>query len=53
MLGYHSLVNLKTIIKTNTIQDNPVTKTNVKLMEHLFGPDIPSDIPPIKCKSTR
>ena len=31
-LGYPSVVNLKTIIKMNMIQDNPVTKSNMKLM---------------------
>ena len=49
MLGYPSVVELKTIIKTNAIWDNPVTKSNAKLMEHLFGPDIPT----IKGKTTR
>ena len=48
-LGYPSVVNLKTIIKINVIQDNPVTKSDVKLMEHLFGPNIPT----IKGKTTR
>ena len=42
MLGYPLVVNLKTLIKTNIIQDNLVTKSNLKLMEHLFGPDIPT-----------
>ena len=41
-LGYPLLVNLKTIIKMNMIQDNPVTESNLKLMECLFGPDIPT-----------
>ena len=44
MLGYPSVVNLKTIIKTNVIQES-----DVKLMEHLFRPDIPT----IKGKTTR
>ena len=48
-LGYPSVVNLKTIIKMNVIQDNLVTETDVNLMEHLFGPDIPT----IKGKTTR
>ena len=48
-LGYPSLVDLKTIIKTNSIRDNPVTESDVKLMERLFGPDIPS----VKGKTTR
>ena len=42
VLGYPLVVNLKTIIKMNMIQDNLVTESNVKLMEHLFGPDIPT-----------
>ena len=41
-LGYPLVVDLKTIIKTNVIQDNPVTKSNIKLMEHLFRPNIPT-----------
>ena len=49
MLGYPLVVNLKTIIKTNVIWDNLVTKSNVKLMECLFRPDIPT----IKGKTTR
>ena len=49
MLGYPLVVNLKTIIKMNVIQDNPVTESDVKLMEHLFRPDIPT----IKGKTTR
>ena len=48
-LGYPLVVNLKTIIKTNAIQDNPVTESDLKLMEHLFGPDIST----IKGKTTR
>ena len=48
-LGYPLVVNLKTIIKTNTIQDNPITESDIKLMEHLYGPDIPT----IKGKTTR
>ena len=47
-LGYPSVVNLKTIIKMNAIQDNPITECNVKMMEHNFGPDIPT----IKGKTT-
>ena len=49
VLGYPLVVNIKTIIKTNAIQDIPVTKSDLKLMEHLFGPDIPT----IKGKTTR
>ena len=48
-LGYPSVVNLKTIIKTNMIWDNPVTESDIKLMEHLYGPNIPT----IKGKATR
>ena len=48
-LAYPSVVDLKTIIKMNAIQDNPVTKSNIKLMEHLNGPDIPT----AKGKTTR
>ena len=42
MLGYLLVVNLKTIIKTNMIWDNPITKSKVKQMEHLFRPNIPT-----------
>ena len=48
VLGYPSVVNLKTIIKMNAIWDNQVTKSDVKLMEHLFRPDIPT----VKGKTT-
>ena len=48
-LGYPLVVDLKTIIKTNAIWDNPVTKSNLKLMECLFRPDIPT----VKGKTTR
>ena len=48
-LGYPLVVDLKTIIKMNSIQDNPVTKSDIKLMECLYGPDIPT----IKGKTTR
>ena len=41
-LGYPSVVNLKTIIKMNAIQDNPIAESDIKLMEHLYGPDIPT-----------
>ena len=49
VLGYPSVVNLKTIIETNITWNNLVTKSNLKLMEHLFGPDIPT----VKGKTTR
>ena len=48
VMGYPSVANLKTIIK-NVIWDNLVTESNLKLMECLFGPDIPV----IKGKTTR
>ena len=48
-LGYHSVVDLKTITKMNMIQDNPITKSDIKLMECLYGPDIPT----VKGKTTR
>ena len=48
-LGYPSVVDLKTIIETNVIWDNPITKSDVKLMECLFRPDIPA----VKSKTTR
>ena len=48
-LGYPSVVDLKTIIKTNLICNNPITESDIKLMEHLFGPDIPT----VKGKTTR
>ena len=42
VLGYPLVINLKTIIKMNMIQDNLLTESDVKLMEHLFRPDIPT-----------
>ena len=48
-LGFPLVVNLKTTIKTNVIQDNPITESEIKLMEHLYGPNIPT----IKGKTTR
>ena len=48
-LGYPLVVNLNTIIKTNMIWDNPITGSNVKLMECLFRPAIPT----VKDKTTR
>ena len=48
-LGYPLVVNLETIIKMNAIQDNPVTESNIKLMECLYGPNIPN----VKDKTTR
>ena len=48
-LGYLLVVDLKSIIKTNAIWDNPITKSDIKLMEHLFGPDIPT----VKGETTR
>ena len=49
MQGYPSVVDLRTIIKTNAIWDNLVTESDWKLMEHLFGPDIST----VKVKPTR
>ena len=48
-LGYPLVVNLKTIIKMNANWDNPITESNIKLMECLYGPDIPT----VKGKTTR
>ena len=48
-LGYPLVVDLKKIIKTNTIWDNPVTESDIKLMQCLYGPDIPT----IKGETTR
>ena len=48
-LGYPLVVDLKTIIKTNMIQDNPVTESNIKLMECLYRQNIPT----MKGKTTR
>ena len=48
-LGYPSVVDLKTIIKMNATWKNPITESNIKLMECLYGPDIPT----VKCKTTR
>ena len=49
VLGYSLVVDLQTIIKMNVIWDNSITKSNVKLMQCLFRPDIPT----IKGKTTR
>ena len=49
MLGYPLEVDLKTIIKMNAIQENPITESDLKLMECLFGPNIPT----VKGKTTR
>ena len=43
------VVDLKTIVKTNTFQDNPIPQSDIKLMEHLYGPNIPT----VKGKMTR
>ena len=48
-LSCPSVVDLKTIIKMNAFQDNPVPESNGKLMECLFRPDIPT----VKGKTTR
>ena len=48
-LGYPLVVDLKTIIKMNVIQDNPATESDIKLMECLYGPNIPT----VKGKTTR
>ena len=48
-LGYLSVVDLMTSLKQNEIQDNPVTESDIKLREHLYGPNIPTII----CKTTR
>ena len=48
-LHYPLVVDLKTIIKMNAIHDNPITKSDIKLMECLYGPDIPT----VKGKTTR
>ena len=48
-LHHPSVVNLKTIIRTNMIQDNPITKSDIKLIEFLYGPDTPT----VKGKTTR
>ena len=41
-LGYPLVVGLKTIIGMNAILDNPITESDIKLMERLYGPDIPT-----------
>ena len=38
------MVDLKTIIKMNAIQDNPITESDTKLMEGLYRPNIPTII---------
>ena len=48
-LGYPLVVDLKSIIKTNVIQDNPIIESNIKLMECLYEPDTPN----VKRKTTR
>ena len=45
VLGYPLVVNLKTIIKMYVIWDNPITKSDVNLMEFLFRPNIPMPTP--------
>ena len=47
--GYSLVVNLKTIIEMSVIWDNLITKSDVKLIEHLFEPDIPT----VEGKTTR
>ena len=47
-LSYPSGVDLNTI-KTNVIWDNPITKSDINLMECLYWPDVPT----IKGKTTR
>ena len=42
VLGYPLVVDLKTIIKMNAIQENTVTESDLKLMECLFGPAVPT-----------
>ena len=49
VLGYPLVVDLKTIIKMNVIWDNPITESDIELMEHLYRPNIPT----IKGKTTR
>ena len=48
-LGYPLVVDLKSIINTNVIQDNPIIESNIKRMECLYGPDIPT----VKGETTR
>ena len=48
-LGYPLVVDLKTIIKMNVIRDNPITESDLKLIKHLYGPNIPT----VKGKNTR
>ena len=48
-LGYPWVIDLKTIIKMNVIWDNPITESNIKLMECLYGPNIHT----VKGKTTR
>ena len=43
------MVDLKTIIKMDAVWDNPVTESDINLMEHLYGPNIPT----VKGKTTR
>ena len=48
-LGYPLVVDIKTIIRMNVIWDNPITVSDIKLMECLYGPDISTK----KGKTTR
>jgi hypothetical protein len=48
-IGYPSVDNLKHIIRMNLIKNCPVTTTDVKVAEEIFGPDIAT----LKGKSTR
>ena len=49
MLGYPLVVDLMTVIEMNVICNNPVTKSNSKLIKCLFR----SDIPTMKGKTMR
>jgi hypothetical protein len=49
MHGTPSINDFKTILRINTITNNPVTTKDIKIAEKIFGPDIGA----LKGKTTR
>ena len=48
-LGCPSMNDLKAIVKMNSIKNNPVTLDDIKIAQHIYGPDIAT----VKGKTTR